>query len=170
MRLVTVVGGEIEAVDVTPVERLWQVLVRNCIRFNILFLVFLDFLESGHKLGVFHVSKFILIHLIEALKGSGDVINAHLLEQAHRNWQIIAVELKQSLVLWFVVAMSAVLGVGLLILADVSLPAEISSVYCINQQVHFIGRFVLQVHIVSLLGFLSLNMLVLMMAGTILNQ
>ena len=104
------------------------------------------------------------------MKGSRDVVNAHLLEQAHGNWHIIAVELQQSLVLRLVVAMSAIFGVSLLILADVSLPAEISSVYRLNQQVHLIRRLVLKVHIVSLLRLLSLNVLVLMMARAVLNQ
>jgi len=167
--LVAVVGGEIVAVDVAPVECLWEVLVRNRIRFNVLFLVFLDFLEGGGKLGVVQVSKFIFIHLIEALKRGRDVVDAHFLEQTHRN--VVAVDLKQRLILGSValVAVSAIFGVRLLILADVSLPAEISSVYRINHQVHFIGRLVLQVHVMSLLGLLSLNVLVLMMAGTVFN-
>jgi hypothetical protein len=68
VRLVTVVGSEIEAVIFTPIERLWQVLVRNSLRVNVVLHVSLGFSDCLDKLGVLHVSELILVHLVKALK------------------------------------------------------------------------------------------------------
>lgn len=59
---------------------------------------------------------------------------------------------------------------SLLVLADVSLPAKVSFVDRRNEQVHLVGGSVLEVHVDSLLGPLSLDLSVLLVARAVVHQ
>lgn len=167
--LIAEIRGEVEAVEITPVERLRQILIRNVVSNNFTLLVFLCLFESTSELWVLYVTEFVLVHLIEALKCRRDVVDTHFLEEAHGNRHIIAVKLEQRL-FGLIIAMSTILGMGLLILADVGLPAEVRSIDSLDKQVHFVRRLMLQVQIAALFGPLALDVMILFMAGAVLNQ
>ena len=66
--------------------------------------------------------------------------------------------------------MVTVLGMCLGVLAGVCLPAEVSCVDGIDQQVHLVRWPVLQVHVCSLLGAATLDLFVFVVARAVLEE
>ena len=58
----------------------------------------------------------------------------------------------------------------LLVLAHVSLPAEVRGVDRLNQQIHLIGWFMLKVQITALFGLLTSDVVIFRVSGAILDK
>lgn len=120
MALISVLVHEVVATDITPVEVLWKLRIRDGLRVWISFLILLSQFESLLEVGT-------------------------LTEGDLSDW-LAACLCQQEL---FFVAVGSVVGMVLLILTGIGLPSKIHLVNSRNKQIGLIGWYVLQMSVVS---------------------